>query len=375
MKSLLPVLLIFVFTYTYCYASPEKHDIEIIQPILDSFQNKPRKELFRVFHFLLKKPYPLDSEEGINRYKIFKQNLKHIEYKNALNDGITYGITEYTDLTEEEFWKGRTMKSEDLESMRHSLQSTFLESTAFNNDVENYTKFENGLSQTLTIDHKALFGPIKNQGNCGSCWAFAVIGSVEALYAKTNPGKKVTYSEQQLMDCSTDNKGCSGGWIDHSLNYIKTIGIHYSQNYNYGWYSAQQQTCSLPKNILPTKIGGWEFCDLTPNSKYSWPKPCNKNLFVGLLKQAPVAVFIQANPSMYQNYRSGIFDPSKMTCGKPDHVVVAIGWGVESGTGKEFLVIRNSWGSTWGEQGHFRVYYHEANHTCGVSKQAYYPKF
>lgn len=195
------------------------------------------------------------------------------------------------------------------------------------------------------VDWKALgkVSPVKNQGSCGGCWAFAANGAIESAYLIK--GRTVYLSEQQLIDCSTSygNNGCNGGWMDSAYQYVIDKGLTTQDLYP---YTASNGVCKATAGG-PNKI--LRFVD-TPG--------CT-NLATSLNSQ-PVSVAVDA--TNWSPYRSGIFN----NCGTAvNHGVVAVGYTATSWT------IKNSWGTSWGESGFIRL---ATGNTCAVCNYPSYPK-
>lgn len=210
---------------------------------------------------------------------------------------------------------------------------------------------------------KGVLGEVKNQGQCGSCYSFSTIGSLEGLYT-IKTGKQISFSEQQIVDCSTSfgNEGCNGGSMDQSFQYIMKNGITTESSYP---YTAVESPCHLNGSMLKFISG---FVDVPHNNELQ-------------LKQAvalqPVSVAIEADQQTFQFYQSGIIGTS--SCGTNlDHGVVVVGYGVDSVSGKKYWKVRNSWGSAWGDKGYVlleRTDSPNGSGTCGVAMMASYPTF
>ncbi len=183
---------------------------------------------------------------------------------------------------------------------------------------------------------------IKNQGQCGSCWAFSTTGALEGL-SKIGYGSLQSFSEQQLVDCSGSygNQACNGGLMDNAFKYVKDHGIVHEDEYP---YKAVKQTCS--KNGGPFKISG--FTDI---------KNCND--LANALTGRPISVAVDA--SNWSSYKTGIFNNCAT---KLNHGVLLTG--VTGGAWR----VKNSWGTSWGEQGFIRL---TAGNTCGICNVASYP--
>ena len=180
--------------------------------------------------------------------------------------------------------------------------------------------------------------PVKNQGQCGSCWAFSAVGVMESVFKIR--GNTVNLSEQQLVDCSRPqgNQGCNGGWPSSALNYVKANGISSGSEYP---YVARDQACK--KQGGSTRISG-----------YSSASGCNG--LANAINSSPVSVTVDA--TNWSRYSSGVFS----NCGANiNHAVLLVG--VAGGNWK----IKNSWGTGWGESGYIRL---ASGNTCGVCKMA-----
>jgi len=178
---------------------------------------------------------------------------------------------------------------------------------------------------------KGAVTPIKNQGQCGSCWAFSTTGSVEGAYFLSK-GSLQSFSEQQLVDCSTSygNQGCNGGLMNLSFFYIKDNGITLESKYP---YKGVGSTCKY--NVADK---AWTISDCTEVTED------NEQSLLGAIAKNPVSVAIQANHLSFQLYKKGVYTGN---CGTNlDHGVLAVGYGTLSG--RKYFRVKNSWGRTWG---------------------------
>ena len=196
-----------------------------------------------------------------------------------------------------------------------------------------------------------MLNPVKNQGQCGSCWAFSTTGTLESNVAVAK-NTLYDFSEQQLVDCcgvkGYQCQGCSGAWPEWALNYVNNAGIVLQSEYR---YTATQGSC---KNT-PT---AQKFL----NSARPWTMLTNENdVKEALARSGPVSVCVDA--SNWSAYRSGVFS----NCGKTNlnHAVTAVGY-QEDGV----WIVRNSWGASWGDQGHIRL---ATGNTCGILAHALIP--
>jgi len=196
--------------------------------------------------------------------------------------------------------------------------------------------------------------PVKDQGQCGSCWAFSTTGSVEgAEFIAT--GTLKSFSEQQLVDCSTaqGNMGCNGGLMDYAFTYIESNPLELESDYP---YKAVDGTCKYVTSKGVGKVSS--FVDVTPK---------NADQLKAAIALGPVSVAIEADRAVFQSYTSGVI--TSRLCGTSlDHGVLAVGYGTESG--QDYFLVKNSWGSSWGDNGYVKI---GTNNVCGILQQPSYP--
>ena len=193
---------------------------------------------------------------------------------------------------------------------------------------------------------------VKNQGDCGGCWAFSSVGAVESAWSIKH---NVLYnlSEQELIDCSSENHGCEGGSMDLAFQYIIENGL--CSNISYP-YTAEDGQCN---NTCKSLVKISNYSDIIQN---------NEEMLMRAVQHQPVSVAIQANKRSFQMYQSGIYsDPD---CGFDlDHGVLLIGYGYDKTYDMDYWIIKNSWSESWGENGYIRIQRNidDTRGLCGIA--------
>ncbi|KAL3534316.1 hypothetical protein ACH5RR_002777 [Cinchona calisaya] len=288
-----------------------------------------------------------DEVEKANRYKIFKENVEFIEsFNKAGTKSYRLGINQFADLTNEEF---RTTRNK-YKPWKECKGTLF--------------KYENVSAVPSTMDwrKKGAVTGIKDQGQCGCCWAFSAVAAMEGIH-KLKTGKLISLSEQELVDCDTsgEDQGCNGGLMDDAFTFIiSNNGLTTEANYP---YQAVDGTCNTNKEAShAAKITGYE--DVPAN---------NEAALLKAVANQPVSVAIDASGSAFQFYSSGVFTGD---CGTElDHGVTAVGYGTSS-DGTKYWLVKNSWGTSWGEKGYILMErdIDAKEGLCGIAMQASYPR-
>jgi C1A family cysteine protease len=195
---------------------------------------------------------------------------------------------------------------------------------------------------------KGMVSPVKNQGSCGSCWAFSIVGYLEAQ--ALIQGKKELYSEQQVVDCDTINEGCNGGWPQVALQYLAGAGIQSESSYT---YKAVDQTCKFDK----TKVIAHT------SDVHCVENPTVSQLQSQVATTGPLSIVLDAND--FFTYSSGILSCHHNT--EMNHAVLLVGYTQDS------WIIKNSWGANWGEKGFIRIS-NVAGKNCAVGSYITFSK-
>jgi cathepsin L len=283
------------------------------------------RQTFAAWKSVHGKSYANADEEAL-RYAIYEANFARVNAHNAKGLTWTMAMNEFGDLTPQEFaasriggYKPRNLRRVNPGAIRMSEPSTV------------------GLPSSVDWTTKGVVTPVKNQGQCGSCWSFSTTGSTESINAINGKGL-ISLSEQQLMDCSgpEGDQGCNGGLMDDAFQYIiDNKGICSEASYP---YTAQDGTCK--KCTVVVEISS--YTDVTVDSD---------SALATAVAQQPVSIAIEADQGSFQFYSGGVMTAG---CGvNLDHGVLVVGYGADAG--QDYWKVKNSWGASWGEAGYIRL--------------------
>ena len=277
------------------------------------------------------------------RYNIYETNMKHINFRNTNLTTYKLGENNFTDMTTTEFNKKYlNLKIEVNQSV-----------------ISNYNITNNTIPSSIDWRAEGLVTNVKDQSQCGSCWAFSAIGTLEGQWAK-NTSQLVSLSEQNLVDCAGNYScdGCEGGWPDKAIQYIiDNGGVDTESSYP---YMGIDEDCAFNK----TNIGA------NASKVILLPTGNMTALYNAIGHVGPISVALDAEGD-FQMYKSGIFNSTTCSNTMLDHAVLAVGYG-QTADGHKYLIIKNSWGADWGMDGY--IYFStDIDNMCGIAQHCSYP--
>nr|XP_049704765.1 LOW QUALITY PROTEIN: uncharacterized protein LOC110379538 [Helicoverpa armigera] len=312
----------------------------------DLYHHVQAEHLFYNFLTTYNPSYVNDYSQMQKRFEIFKQNIKKIHELNVHEKGTAmYGVTRFADLSYEEF------------------RSTYMGlKTNLTNENQVPMKMADipDIKVPVNFDWREYDAvtDVKDQGSCGSCWAFSVTGNIEGQW-KMQSGKLVSLSEQELVDCDKMDDGCNGGLPDNAYRAIEQMGgLELESDYP---YEGVDEKCAFNKTLAKVQISGAVNITKNETGMAQW-----------LVHNGPISIGINANAMQF--YMGGISHPWKMLCNPTnlDHGVLIVGYGIKDyplfHKKLPYWIVKNSWGKSWGEQGYYRVY--RGDGTCGVNQMA-----
>jgi xylem cysteine proteinase len=389
-KKLFSYLFLFLILSNFISANLYSGTLHPVKQIMRYHMDSSPVEAFKIWHYLHNREYKFDSMEGLKRYEIFIKNFNIVKEHNIkLEKNYSLGLNNFADMTVEEFkdkylvTNGRLysqikklnipnkeMKLDvnnfwDLnlpEQEEDAYMELFLENkkNSFNykNNFKSFSKSKNEIDfHTIDWTDKAqLHRKVENQKNCGSCWAFSTIQSIQAAYT-IKTGNYINLSKQQLVDCDNSSKGCDGGIMHTAMDYIKQNGIKLEDEYQYtgiaGECQLKQDSFFDNKNksdIL--KISSYEGC-------IDKEECMNDESLFEVLTRGPVSAVVDASEE-FMLYDEGIFDKP---CKEANHAILLTGYFMgEKQQG--YWVVKNSWGPVWGDHGFIKIKHSKDYNSC-----------
>jgi len=295
-----------------------------------------------------------NGAEFVQRLAIFKDNLDYILHHNDQESTYKLGLNAYSHLTATEFADYFHLGAVRPPMLRRSAPKMHAAPKDMSSvpDSVDWTTVANVVT------------PVKDQGNCGSCWSFSATGAIEGAYGIKNGAQAYPtgFSEQELVSCDNVDAGCNGGWMDDAFEFAMKNGLPTEENYPYtSGTTGSSGSCE----------SGHDFVSGSAPSGYVDVTPGSVDAMTSAVAQGPVSIAIQANQRDFQMYKSGVLTG---TCGQRlDHGVLNVGYGVYT-DGTPYWKVKNSWGSSWGMDGYILIEKSDAD-KCGVLDAASYPTF
>uniref|UniRef100_A0A7S3J697 Uncharacterized protein n=1 Tax=Euplotes harpa TaxID=151035 RepID=A0A7S3J697_9SPIT len=296
--------------------------------------------------FLVKeKGKTFNVNHDMERFAIFKANVEKIISHNADPEStFTMGINHLTDLTAKEAKEYYHIMADQKCAATASPRNSYLKASP---------------SSWNWVD-QGIVSPVKNQGECGSCWTFSTTGAMESHY-KLATGHEVLLSEQELVDCPDEKKydchKCEGGLPSYAFNFIRDFGLEEENDYP---YRAKNATCHYDRSKAK----------VTTSGPFNITAGDEQQLKDELYNHGPVSVAFEVVDD-FMNYHSGVYS-SKHCKNSPDdvnHAVLAVGYGTEKGV--DYWLVKNSWSENWGDKGYFKI--KRGVNMCGIAVCNSYP--
>lgn len=291
------------------------------------------------------KSYSTASEYAL-RFALWSKTEEFIQESNAKSTTHVAGHNFLSDLTKAE------------KSSRLGLSNMHVEAPK-NIKTRNVTS-----ADSVDWRDEGAVTPVKDQGACGSCWAFSAVASLEGAYVIDGAGSLTSFSEQQLVECAGLNYGnmaCYGGWYYQAWDYLKANMEETEDDYPY----------------TSGTTGLWSHCSSDSSkgvvnvASYSAVTPNDTDALKAAIAERVTSVAIEADTYYFQTYTSGVLTDAA-SCGTTlDHAVTAVGYGTDADSGEEYYIVKNSWADSWGEEGYVRIGVADGDGICGINMNAY----
>lgn len=289
-------------------------------------------------------------DEFHSRFEVFRQNIRMIVAHNLdSTQNFTMGVNQFADITPDEF---KAMVS------RFSVKGPL---TGYG--CKPFTSSATGVPSSVDWRTKGAVTSVKDQGQCGSCWTFSATGAIEGAWALAK-GQLINFSEQELVDCATGvsygSHGCNGGQMDGAFKFVIENG--------------QCTDTAYPYTSGVTKTGGTcQKCTATAHiTSCSDVKPNDQVSLKGAVSKQPVAIALSADTKVFQFYKSGVLTSTDCYT-QLNHGVLASGYGEENGL--KYWLVKNSWGTSWGDNGYIKILRSDSTNDPGICGIAMMPSF
>ncbi|CAH9104863.1 unnamed protein product [Cuscuta europaea] len=303
--------------------------------------------------------------EKESRFAVFKENLEFIHaFNRKKNRSFRLGVNAFADLTNQEF---RALRATGYKSSRNLRLNDNSDANPPHPNPFRYSNFTD-IPSSLDWRKKGAVTAVKAQGfQCGSCWAFSAVAAVEGIH-QISTGKLISLSEQQLIDCNSVNMTCqNGGNVGQAFEFIINNNNGLTNDQSYPYTGVSETGCrskNSPAIKAAARITGYENVPIN-----------NETALLQAVANQPVSVGIDAGggqASEFQFYHGGVFSGR---CGSQlNHDVTIVGYGTTV-NGTDYWVVKNSWGSEWGEEGYIKMKRGilDAKGLCGLATSASYP--
>jgi len=285
------------------------------------------------------------GDEYVQRLENFKASLVRIAKLNAESDGAVFGLNHLSGLSTEEFQRTILMKK-PVGYASHSTQ--------------HFTPAPNAPA-TFDWRDSNMVTPVKDQGQCGSCWAFSATEAIESAWIVSGRGNTtINLSPQQIVDCDTSDSGCNGGDTKTAYNYVHSAGglegiAHYP-------YTAKNGKCSFNSQFVEAKITTY---------KSATTRADETTLQSNLVAWGPLSICLDA--ARWQDYMSGVLTRRQccdvLNICPLDHCVQLVGYNTTASPA--YWIVRNSWNTSWGIKGYIHI--EMGTNACGISDEATWP--